>query len=529
MGKIDLNFYWAVFKRRLPYFAVVAALLTAIAVTLAFVLPPGYTSSASMLVEPQQIPGDLAELTVPINPFEQIQIIEQRLMTRANLLELAQKIGYGANQPDLTPGEIVRDVRKSIEFIGFEPDVTKQRGVPGATVIGVQFTGPDPALAYRGATELVNLILEENVKLRTGRASDTLSFFQSEVERLSAELERRSKELADFKTANVQALPESMTMVRAQQEREQQRLIDLDREESSLKNQRATVVWVFERTGRSAAVASLSPEEEELQTLKSQLTQAQAVYKDTSPQIRLLQNRIAALQTLVDQQRAARAVPDENGQPAAPLSEIDVELAPIDERLKYIADEKAAVDKTLADLDASIQAMPKNEMVITGTERDIASLQSQYDAALRNRTQAELGERMEVLSKGERFSLIEQPTLPGGPSEPKRTLIAAAGLVGGLAGGIGLVVLLEMLNRSIRRPVDMTEGLGMQPFATVPYIHTGAETRWKRGAIIVAFAFAVGVIPLVLLLLHTYYMPLDLLFASWGEALGIGPAPVPAS
>ena len=36
-------------------------------------------------------------------------------------------------------------------------------------------------------------------------------------------------------------------------------------------------------------------------------------------------------------------------------------------------------------------------------------------------------------------------------------------------------------------------------------------------------------IPLALLLVHTYYMPLDLLFAAWGEALGFGPAPVPAS
>ena len=67
-------------------------------------------------------------------------------------------------------------------------------------------------------------------------------------------------------------------MVRAQQEREQQQLIELEREEASLRNQRATVVWVFERTGRSTATATLSPEEEQLQALKSQLIQAQAIY-----------------------------------------------------------------------------------------------------------------------------------------------------------------------------------------------------------------------------------------------------------
>ena len=529
MGNLDLKYYWAVFLRRLPYFLVVASLLSAVAVTLSFVLPPKYRSQASMLVEPQQIPGELAESMVPINAFEQIQIIEQRLMTRANLLDLAHKIGLDASQPDLTASEIVRDVRQSIEFIGFEPDVTKMRGVPGATIIGVAFEAPTPQLAYQGASELVNLILEENVKLRTGRAGDTLEFFQTEVERLEGDLARRSKELADFKTQNVQALPESMAMLRSQQERAQAQLIDLEREEASLRNQRSTVVWVFERTGRSTATATLSPEEEQLQRLQSELVQAQAIYSASSPQVRVLQTQIAALGKLVDEQRAARAVPDANGDPAKPLSELDVELAPIDERLKFIADEKAAIDATLAELGKSIEAMPNNEMVIAGMERDIASLQSQYDIALRNRGQAELGEKMEVMSKGERFSLIEQPTLPGRPSKPRRVLIAAAGLVGGVASGIGLIVLMEMLNRSIRRPVDIANGLGMQPLATVPYIRTGSEEAWKRSAVVAALVVALGVIPLTLLLVHTYYMPLDLLFASWGEALGLGPAPVPAS
>ena len=72
---IDLKFYWAVFKRRLPYFVVIAALISAIGIVVAYTLPPVYQSSARMLVEPQQIPGDLAQSTVPVNPFEQIQII----------------------------------------------------------------------------------------------------------------------------------------------------------------------------------------------------------------------------------------------------------------------------------------------------------------------------------------------------------------------------------------------------------------------------------------------------------------------
>jgi uncharacterized protein involved in exopolysaccharide biosynthesis len=53
MANLDLRYYWAVFRRRLPYFLVIATLIAAIGVTTAYILPPVYQSSASMLVEPQ--------------------------------------------------------------------------------------------------------------------------------------------------------------------------------------------------------------------------------------------------------------------------------------------------------------------------------------------------------------------------------------------------------------------------------------------------------------------------------------------
>jgi polysaccharide biosynthesis transport protein len=506
---VDLKYYWAVFLRRLPYFLVIATLLSAIGLTLAFVLPPVYRSSASMLVEPQQIPGQLADSTAEINPFEQIQIIEQRIMTRANLYDLGQRIGLYEDEPDVSVGAIIGDMRGRIEFIGFEPDPTVKPGTPGATIIGVAFLAPTPGLASKGANELVSLILQENVRMRTDRASDTLDFFRSEVERLSAAIEQQAARIAEFKTGNVESLPDSLATRRSQQQREQERLLGLEREEAALRNQRATVVWVYERTGRAGALGALSPEEEELQKLKSELLQARAVYSASSPRVRTLETRIAALDGLVAEQRAARVLPEGMAGTAAPASELDVELAPIDARLEFIAQEKALIEQTLADLEASIQATPSNEMVLSGLERQLASLQQQYQNASAGLGQAEQGERMEVLSKGQRFTLLEAPTERGAPVSPQRELIAAAGVVGGVGSGLIFIVLMELFNRSIRRPIELTQHLGIQPIATIPYIRTRREQRWKRGVVIAILLLIVVVIPLALLALHTFYMPLD--------------------
>jgi uncharacterized protein involved in exopolysaccharide biosynthesis len=513
MPDIDLKFYLAVFLRRLPYFLVVAALVSAMGVTLAAILPPAYRSQASILVEPQQIPGDLAQATVEVNPFEQAQIIEQRIMTRENLVGLAERIGLYADQPEMTANGMAGDIAGRIEFIGFTPDATQMRGLPGATILGVAFTAPTPDFALKGANELVNLVLQENVRLRTDRAGDTSEFFQAEVERLAAAIEVQSAKIAELKTANVDALPDSLNARRAQQQREQERLLALEREEAALRNQRATVVWVFERTGRAGTIA-LSPEEQELESLRSQLIQQRAVYAPSSPQVRILESRIAALQGLVDEQRASRAVPGADGAPAAPASELDVELAPIDARLAFIAEEKASIAATLAEIDASIQATPANEMALGGLERELATLTTQYQNTVARLGQATVGERIEVLAKGERFTLIEPPTAPGSPSEPNRPLIAGAGVVGGVGLGFALVLFLELINRSIRRPVEIAERLGAAPFATIPYIRTQRERRWKRSVLWGALLLIVVGIPLALGLVHVLYQPLDALL--WG-------------
>jgi len=516
MPNIDLKFYVAVFLRRLPYFLVIATLVGAVGVTLAAILPPSYRSSASILVEPQQIPGELAQTTVAVDPYEQAQIIEQRVMTRTNLLELAERIGLYRDRPEMTANDIIGDIRSRIELIGFEPDLTRTRGEPGATILGIAFHAPTAGFAVGGANELVNLILRENVRLRTDRAGDTSSFFQAEVERLAGEVERQSARIAEMKTANVDALPDSLPARRAQQQLEQERLLALEREEAALRNQRATVVWVFERTGRSAAV-QLSPEETELEALESQLRQQRAIYAPTSPPILLLEKRVGTLKAMVEDQRAARAVPDADGNVASALSELDVELAPIDARLGFIAEERAMIEGTLSELDVSIRATPGNEMVLAGLERELTNLGAQYETAVANLGTASIGERIEVLSKGERFSLIEPPTEPTMPTSPRRKLIAAAGVVAGGGLGLGFVVLLEMLNRSIRRPAEIAARLGAQPFATIPYIRTRAELRWKRSVIIgVLLAILVG-IPVGLIAVHTLVRPLDSLFLGLEE------------
>ena len=228
MGNVDLKFYLSIFLRRLPYFIVIAAFLSAIGIAVASILPPIYRSSATMLVEAPQIPGDLARTTVPIDPVQQIQIIEQRLMTRANILSLADQL-RDLRRPARHRGRL-RSSPTCAPRTVLGADHPGAAAAAGATIIEVAFSSPDPQEAAEVTNELVTLILQENVSLRTGRAEDTLEFFKGEVERLSGELDRISQKMMTFKAENENALPDSLAFRRSQQATLQERLLQIERE-----------------------------------------------------------------------------------------------------------------------------------------------------------------------------------------------------------------------------------------------------------------------------------------------------------
>lgn len=192
---MDFRFYLSLFLRRLPYFLLAVVICSVIGVTLARVLPPVYRAEARLVVENEQIPDELAASTVRTEATEQLQIIQQRILTRDRLLEMANRLQiYGPDQTMSTgrmdPDEIVEDLRERIQIV--TTGGGGARGQAQATLVSVSFEAPTAAMSAAVTNEVVTLMLEENIAMRTTVAGQTLDFFSQEVERLDKELDRKS-------------------------------------------------------------------------------------------------------------------------------------------------------------------------------------------------------------------------------------------------------------------------------------------------------------------------------------------------
>jgi uncharacterized protein involved in exopolysaccharide biosynthesis len=506
----EIRFYVMMLLRRLPLIIAVGGTLSAVAVAYALTRPAIYSAEALLLVEAPQIPGNLAATTVSNNAPEQLEIIEQRILSRSNLLDIADSLNVFPDRSGMVPDDIVDSMRRSTSF-------RRAFGRDRATTLRIRFTSPIPEVTAAVANEYVTRVLVANSELRTGIAEETMEFFEQEVQRLGEEMDLQSARILEFQNSNIDALPGSMDYRLNRQSQLSERRAQLEREATGLRDQRARVVELFESTGRLGNVER-SPKEQQLERLQDELSRVRVVFSDQNPQVRILIAQIDRLEAEIVDERGL-----DSGDTAQTPQQVlfEAQLAEIDARQSFIGDQMTQIDAELQDLQASIARTPENSITLAALERDYQNLRGQYDSAIARLATAATGERIELTAKGQRISVLRQAVVPREPDSPNRRRLMLMGVVAafGIAGALALG--LDLINRAIRRPADLVRSLEITPLGTVPYIPTRTEVLVRRGLLvgtIVIFAIA---IPAGLYLVHMQFMPLDLLAARAIERIGL--------
>ena len=194
-------YYLALLKRRLPYFLIPFVCVVLAGTGVILLWPPSYYSEGKILVQSQQIPTELVRPTVTSAAQERIQVIEQRTMTRDNLLAIVEKFKLFPDRRTLmSPTELVALMKKNIKIEPYaQPLFAKANPLNPTVVFTVGFEDSDPEVAAKVANELITRILNEDLRDRTSRATDTTKFLAREVQRLQAESNAIDAKIAQMK------------------------------------------------------------------------------------------------------------------------------------------------------------------------------------------------------------------------------------------------------------------------------------------------------------------------------------------
>jgi succinoglycan biosynthesis transport protein ExoP len=549
------------------------------AVTFALVLPPTYTSGATILIEQQEIPQELVRSAVTSFADQRVQVISQRVMTTQNLLTLIERYNL---YPDIRlskPREVLlQTMRSNISMKMISADVIDPRsGRPMQATIAftVSYNSHSPELALKVANDLTSLYLNENLTSRAQMAEQTSSFFSEEAARQQVRIMELDKKLSDFKQKNQDRLPELEQLNTQVSQRTELDLRDAENRIAAIDSQRVLLEAQLAQINPTMQVYSetglrVMNTEDRLKALKSQLAGFKARYAPDHPDIVNTQREVDGLEKEVKADDGTSDLARQLEAAKAQLARAQEKYAPDHPDVVRLTREVDGLNKAVADAPASgtlarerahadnppyVQVKGQLDALVVEREsaikkrdllqaklddyerrlaqepaverqyrelaRDLENAQLKYQEIRAKQTEVQVSQNLETEHKGERFTMIEPPLPPEKPISPNRFLIIAVGFALSLAAGVGAAVLRDSLDVSVRGTQDIRALLSVPPLAAVPLIVTQAERRRHRRVVRYSWQGAIVSVVALAAVVHFLVRPLDVIWLSLLRRFGV--------
>ncbi len=569
----DLKDYLVALRRRKKQIMTTIGILAVISVLVALLLPPVYRSTATILIEEQEIPPELVRSTITSYADQRVQVISQQVMTRANLMQIVKKYNlYPGKRQRETTEEILDRMRKDIKFNMVSADVIDRRSGQ-KTMVAIAFTlaydGETAAGAQNVASELTSLYLNENLKSRKEKSRETSSFLAEEASRLSGHISEIEQKLAAFKEKHLGSLPELTTLNLQLRDRTDSEIMEVDRQISMAKERKFYLDGQLAQMKPNSPMFSASGErildsDERLKTLQAQYASLSGIYSPNHPDIIKMRREIDALKKqtggVSDMQEQAKQLTRMRADLAAMREKYSDDYPDVVKLKKTIAALEKSHKKTAAAVGGSAPKFTKPEnpayidlqSQLESTRSELESLRSKrgelkakmasYESRLENTPQvereyldlnrdhenslrnyqeikaklmeAQVGQQMEKESKGERFSLIDPAQLPEKPFSPNRLAILLLGMILSLGGGVAYAGVLESMDDSVKSSKMLAGLLDAPLLSVIPYMENSEDRRKKSRFKTTLVVGVIAGIVLVALLINFLWMPLDVLWYS---------------
>lgn len=465
--------------------AIPAALL---AVTVAFLIPPVYRSTVTLMIEEAAVPGDLASSTVSGFADQRLQAIDLKVLASANLLAVITDFDLYPEDRGRMPDEALVDrMRKAIGFTPTTVEIksaAKDRPVEATIGFTVTFDYRDPQVAQRVLQRLVGLYLGMNKSERIRIAEETRGFLTAEAGRLNEQLGVMDQQLREFRNKYSGSLPDEIDDIRRLTEKKREDLRDIDRQIQVETGRR----WDFESQReqfspyRSHIVNGqgvLNPADQ-LATLQMQLAIASSQYGAKHPTVLDLQDKIRETQKLIDGGEG-KARPGAGKKPDnPPYLQADAMVRGAEATLQMLLTKRA-------ELKTELESLPVREKQARLSEGEYAQLRRTYEQELQKylavRDKLSLAESGQLLEAGEKsgaVSVIEPASLPWRTAKPVRLLMIGAGVMLSLMAGIAAVLLAEYLRPRFYSRRQLRAVLGPVPVVIVPRVRMRPQLSAAR-------------------------------------------------
>jgi len=558
-----------IIKRRkwsliLPFAATVM-----VAALMCLVLPNKYMSTATILIQSQQIPQTLVPSTVTSYAQQRIQTITQEVTSRTRILNLVKKYDLLPDKREkLTTEEVVDRIRDRITLEPINAEINKEtssRPVVLTIAFSLSYEDEDPRKAQLVVNELSSYYLEKNLEFRETYARQTTKFLEDQSRKVRARIDKLETALAAYRKAHMEELPEFTNLNMQKLEKLNSDISNINMQLRSLEEQKASIrnklASIDPYAGSSAR--TLSPDER-LQQARLERAELLSKYSPKHPLVLAKNREIALLEEqasggsslkqlnsrlhelelkLADEKARYSSKHPEVKATRREIKELKSEIASLGSEVKnnskmttadatnpaYLAlkndfdklsvsiaslkAEKRRLEARIEDVYSRLHSMPEVAKKYNELETDYQNAKAHYQELQRKLLTARVSQGMEEDKLGETFKVVEPAFLPERPCKPNRLAIMLVSIVLGAGLSAGFAAFREFSDSSIRDVQSLEKFAGAPVLSVISSVMTPAErTVRKRRRTMLAGAAAAGLLAAVAMF-HFFIMDLSVFIA----------------
>jgi len=455
------------------------------------VTPRAYEATTLILVQSQEIPQNYVQSTISSGVEEQVRTLYQEVLSRSNLETIIKEMNlYTRERGTGTPMDIlVASLRKKITLTKNDEQLGK------VSSFSITTRGAKPKEVADVTNRLASDFIDSNLKLRASQATETTAFLQKQLEELKALLSQQEAKVQEYRNQYIGKLPDQLQSNISTITSLQTRLESLQSSLTEAMNRKLTIQSQLSRA-EAGTPGTSSQRGQRLSDLKNQLDEMKTKYTPDYPEIKRLENQIAELEKHPEKSSSGRVDPQ--------VADMRTQLNNANFEVDALRKDSERLKAQIEQYQERVEETPKREQDLAGITRDYNITQQNYQRLLDRFYEAKRSEDMEKRQQGQQFRVLDYAEPPQTPVSPNPMRIALIFLALGLGTGAGIIVMLEMLDSTVKGVKQLEGWSGTIPCITaIPLAQTESDKHNERFMTIVFLGingaiFLVGIMIIII-------------------------------
>lgn len=451
---LDIQKYLGLLSRRRYLFTVVALLTMGCAVVVSYALVPVYEAKSIVFIEQNVITDIIKGIAITPSLEAKIKVIKESMLRREMLLDVIRELDMDINvRSDLERELLIKELRDETII---QMDIRRD-------MFTISYRNTDPRLARDYVNTLVRKYIEENTSSKREESTLATRFLADQIETFKQRIDAADAAINRFKQENGLILSTNEDFLRLEIKETEKQLDELRERQSQLLAARKIML------SKGNAPQGAAQSDSRLATLREEFEILKGKYSSTHPSVLKLRSEIESLEKA---QETGKAVEQADISDSQEYQLLNVQLKSIDTRI-------ARLEKGIRENKNLLRQLPIVQAKLKEHQRNKENESIIYQQLVSRYGQSEVSKQMELQDKSVTFRIIEPAIIPQEHVSPKRPLIMAMGIAGGLGLAFVVLMLLDRLDSSIRSQAEL-KLLKLPVIATLPLVRDPALVRRAR-------------------------------------------------